>query len=107
MSDAKSGAIGSVDWAAFAPVVVGCAGLQLTAEERVLFGVRKPLGLILFARNIADPAQVRALVSDFRGVVGNAFAPVLIDQEGGRVARLKPPHWPAFPRGAGLGSHSN
>ncbi|WP_246068715.1 beta-N-acetylhexosaminidase [Ferrovibrio terrae] len=98
MSDVKS-----VDWSAYAPVVVGCAGTQLTSEERVLFGVRKPLGLILFARNISDPAQVRALINDFRGVVGNALAPVLIDQEGGRVARLKPPHWPVFPRGAAFG----
>ncbi|MFN4310842.1 MAG: beta-N-acetylhexosaminidase [Ferrovibrio sp.] len=91
------------DWAAYAPVVVGCAGQQLTAEERVLFGVRKPLGLILFARNIDNPAQVRALIADFRGVVGNPLAPVLIDQEGGRVARLKPPHWPKFPAGAVFG----
>lgn len=98
MSDVKT-----VDWTAYAPVVVGCAGPQLTAEERVLFGVRKPLGLILFARNIVDPAQVKALVADFRAIVGNAYAPVLIDQEGGRVARLKPPHWPAFPRGAVFG----
>jgi beta-N-acetylhexosaminidase len=92
-----------IDWAAYAPVVVGCAGQQLTAEERVLFGVRKPLGLILFARNIDNPAQVRALIADFRGVVGNPLAPVLIDQEGGRVARLKPPHWPKFPAGTVFG----
>lgn len=92
-----------VDWGAFAPVIVGCQGLQLTAEERVLFGVRKPLGLILFARNIENPAQVKALIADFRGVVGNEIAPVLIDQEGGRVARLKPPHWPKFPPGAVFG----
>ncbi|MCW0236421.1 MAG: beta-N-acetylhexosaminidase [Ferrovibrio sp.] len=98
MSDVKT-----VDWGTYAPVVVGCAGPQLTAEERVLFGVRKPLGLILFARNIVDPAQVKALVADFRAIVGNVYAPVLIDQEGGRVARLKPPHWPAFPRGAVFG----
>lgn len=98
MSDASG-----VDWAGFAPVVVGCAGKQLSAQERVLFGVRKPLGLILFARNIENPEQVKALIADFRGVVGNDFAPVLIDQEGGRVARLKPPHWPAFPPGAVFG----
>lgn len=98
MSDASG-----VDWAGFAPVVVGCAGKQLTAEERVLFGVRKPLGLILFARNIETPEQVRALIADFRGVVENDLAPVLIDQEGGRVARLKPPHWPTFPPGAVFG----
>lgn len=92
------------DWGSFAPVVVGCGGLQLTAEERVLFGVRKPLGLIVFARNIDTPAQLRALIADFRGVVGNPAAPVLIDQEGGRVARLKPPHWPVFPAGAVFGA---
>ncbi len=92
-----------VDWESFAPVVVGCAGLQLTAEERVLFGVRRPLGLILFARNVDNPEQVRALIADFRGIVENEFAPVLIDQEGGRVARLKPPHWPKFPPGAVFG----
>lgn len=92
-----------IDWGAFAPVVVGCAGTQLTAEERVLFGVRKPLGLILFARNIDNPAQVKALIADFRGIVENELAPVLIDQEGGRVARLKPPHWPKFPPGAVFG----
>lgn len=92
-----------VDWASFAPVVVGCAGTQLTAEERVLFGVRKPLGLILFARNIDNPEQVKALIADFRGIVENDLAPVLIDQEGGRVARLKPPHWPKFPPGAVFG----
>lgn len=98
MSDVKD-----VEWGAYAPVVVGCAGQQLTAEERVLFGVRKPLGLIIFARNIDNPAQVKALINDFRGVVGNPYAPVLIDQEGGRVARLKPPHWPSFPRGSVFG----
>ncbi|MFC3677466.1 beta-N-acetylhexosaminidase [Ferrovibrio xuzhouensis] len=93
----------ATDWGGFAPVVVGCAGLQLTPEERVLFGVRRPLGLILFARNVDSPAQVKALIADFRGVVGNELAPVLIDQEGGRVARLKPPHWPKFPAGEVFG----
>jgi len=100
LSDSDASAI---DWGGFTPVVVGCAGLQLTPEERVLFGVRRPLGLILFARNVDNPGQVRALIADFRGVVGNALAPVLIDQEGGRVARLKPPHWPKFPAGALFG----
>ena len=92
-----------VDWGSFAPVVVGCTGTQLTPEERVLFGVRKPLGLILFARNIDNPEQVKALIADFRAIVENEIAPVLIDQEGGRVARLKPPHWPKFPPGAVFG----
>ncbi|WP_370153299.1 beta-N-acetylhexosaminidase [Ferrovibrio sp.] len=104
MSAADPGAgVSAIDWGGYAPVVVGCAGPQLTAEERVLFGVRKPLGLILFARNIDSPAQVRSLVADFRGIVGNDLAPVLIDQEGGRVARLKPPHWPKYPPGAVFG----
>jgi beta-N-acetylhexosaminidase len=59
-----------------------------------------PLGFILFARNCIDPAQVRALVADLRASVGRADAPVLIDQEGGRVARLRPPHWRKAPAAA-------
>jgi len=88
----------------FAPVVVGCAGTDLTAAEQALFAQHKPFGFILFARNIDNPAQVRALVAAFRTAVGNAQAPVLIDQEGGRVARLKPPHWPSFPAAARFGA---
>jgi beta-N-acetylhexosaminidase len=77
--------------------IFGCAGPRLSAEERKLFEQVDPLGLILFGRNIEAPDQVRALVSDFRAVVGRARAPVLIDQEGGRVQRLRPPYWPDFP----------
>ncbi len=77
--------------------IVGCAGLVLSAEEAALFAAHPPLGLILFARNCNNPDQVRALVAAFRIAVGNPDAPVLIDQEGGRVARLKPPHWPPLP----------
>ena len=62
-----------------------------------------PWGLILFARNIETPDQVQRLVADFRDVVGEAGAPVLVDQEGGRVQRFGPPHWPRYPAGADYG----
>ena len=74
-------------------VVFGCAGAELTAEERDFLADARPLGFILFGRNCIDPVQVAQLVGDLRGTVGDAFIPVLIDQEGGRVERLKPPHW--------------
>jgi beta-N-acetylhexosaminidase len=77
--------------------ILGCAGTQLNADERTLFASAEPFGLILFARNVEHPDQVRALVHDFRSIVGRADAPVLIDQEGGRVQRLRPPHWRDFP----------
>ena len=80
--------------------VSGCAGPSLGAEERAYFGDAQPWGLILFKRNVADRAQLRALVDDFRAIVGRADAPVLVDQEGGRVQRLGPPHWPAYPAAA-------
>jgi len=78
-------------------VVFGCAGLTLTPDERAFFTKTNPLGFILFQRNCDAPDQVRALVAELRATVGRADAPVMIDQEGGRVARLKPPHWPEFP----------
>jgi len=71
--------------------IYGCAGTALSAAERDFFRASRPWGFILFGRNIDSPAQVKALVDDLRVTVGNARAPVLIDQEGGRVARLKPP----------------
>ncbi|MEX1108591.1 MAG: glycoside hydrolase family 3 N-terminal domain-containing protein, partial [Dongiaceae bacterium] len=86
------------------PVIFGCAGTVLGADERDLFGRADPLGLIVFARNCADPDQIRALVDDFRSTVGRADAPVLIDQEGGRVQRLQPPHWRAAPPPARFGA---
>jgi beta-N-acetylhexosaminidase len=73
--------------------VVGCSGPSLTDEERQLFAATDPLGFILFARNCIDPAQLRKLVDALRATVGRHDALVLIDQEGGRVARLGPPHW--------------
>jgi beta-N-acetylhexosaminidase len=84
--------------------IVGVAGPVLGQDERRLFRQRDPWGFILFARNCAEPDQVRALVSDLRATVGRADAPVLIDQEGGRVARLCPPQWPARPPARRLGA---
>ena len=78
-------------------VIFGLAGAALTADERTLFAAADPLGFILFQRNCAAPDQVRALVNDLRAVVGRADAPVLIDQEGGRVQRLRPPLAPNYP----------
>jgi beta-N-acetylhexosaminidase len=83
--------------------VSGCEGLELTAEERVFFAIEQPLGLILFKRNCDSPEQVRALLDDFRMAVGRPDAPVLIDQEGGRVRRLRPPHWPDYPAARAIG----
>ncbi|KAA9008920.1 glycoside hydrolase family 3 N-terminal domain-containing protein [Histidinibacterium aquaticum] len=76
-------------------VAFGCEGLRLTAGERRFFGRADPVGFILFARNLEAPDQVRALTSELRDSVG-WNAPVLIDQEGGRVQRMGPPHWRAY-----------
>ncbi|CAA7623720.1 beta-N-acetylhexosaminidase [Magnetospirillum sp. UT-4] len=83
-----------------AAAIFGCAGPVLNAAERAFFARVRPLGFILFARNIETPDQVRALVAELRASVGRADAPVLIDQEGGRVQRLRPPHWRKAPPGA-------
>lgn len=82
------------------PVIFGLAGTSLSDSERALFRAADPAGYILFGRNIADPAQVRALTDDLRDLSGRDNLPILIDQEGGRVARLKSPHWPDFPAAA-------
>jgi len=82
---------------------VGCAGVFPTSDERALFRDADPLGLILFKRNCDTPDGIRALTSEFRSIVGRDDAPVLIDQEGGRVARLRPPFWPAHPPAAVFG----
>ena len=83
--------------------ILGCAGTTLTAEEVAFFKDVKPWGFILFKRNIADPEQVRALTAALRDRVGRPDAPILIDQEGGRVARLQPPHWRIYPPGRAYG----
>jgi len=77
-------------------VIYGCAGPSLTDREKAFFAKIDPLGFILFSRNIESPDQVRALVRSLREAVGRE-APVLIDQEGGRVQRLRPPHWRVRP----------
>jgi beta-N-acetylhexosaminidase len=85
-------------------VILGCSGPVLTDEERRLFSSGNPLGFILFARNIVDPAQVTALTAALRASVGRPGAPILVDQEGGRVRRLRPPHWRPAPAAAMLGA---
>lgn len=79
--------------------ITGVSGTKLTAAEREFIRAERPWGFILFKRNVETPAQVAALVAELRAVAGAADAPVLIDQEGGRVQRLGPPHWPVYPPG--------
>lgn len=74
-------------------LILGCGGTTLSDQEGRFFQDANPLGFILFERNCSDPAQLRALVLALRASVGRENAPVLIDQEGGRVCRLHPPHW--------------
>ena len=76
--------------------VTGLSGLALTAEEAAVLRATPPAGVILFRRNVETPAQLRALTAAIREELGQD-APILVDQEGGRVARLRPPEWPAFP----------
>jgi beta-N-acetylhexosaminidase len=77
--------------------ISGCGGLALDREEQDFLRRSDPWGLILFKRNVADREQLRALTHAFRECVGRPDAPVLIDQEGGRVQRMGPPHWRAYP----------
>ena len=84
-------------------VIFGCEGLSLTDWEREFFVDSNPLGFILFARNCESPEQIRALAAELRESIGRGSAPVLIDQEGGRVARLKPPRWRAVPAAGRFG----
>src|SRR3569833_3095213 len=84
--------------------IYGCAGTSLSADEQAFFRDVKPWGFILFARNINGPGQVRALIAELRSAVDDVNAPILIDQEGGRVARLKPPQWCARPPAARIGA---
>lgn len=82
--------------AQISPIIFGCTGLTLDADEIALFRDASPAGFILFKKNCDTPEQTTALVNQLRETVGWR-APVLIDQEGGRVQRLRPPHWPDFP----------
>ena len=77
--------------------ICGCSSLALTAEEQAFYRDAKPWGFILFKRNIETPDQVRALTSELRACTGRNDTPILIDQEGGRVQRMGPPHWPKYP----------
>lgn len=81
------------------PAIFGCSGPELTAEERAFFREADPAGYILFGRNCIDREQLRALTDDLRSIYGRERLLVSIDQEGGRVARLRPPHWAAYPAG--------
>jgi beta-N-acetylhexosaminidase len=83
--------------------ITGISGPELSAAERVFIHTERPWGFILFKRNIETPAQVILLVKELRKALGEPDAPVLIDQEGGRVQRLAPPHWLAYPAGAVFG----
>jgi beta-N-acetylhexosaminidase len=80
-----------------AALILGCAGTTLTPDEVAFFRDLDPWGLILFRRNCESPDQIRRLTATFREAVGRADAPVLVDQEGGRVQRLTAPHWPKYP----------
>ncbi|PKP64822.1 MAG: beta-N-acetylhexosaminidase [Alphaproteobacteria bacterium HGW-Alphaproteobacteria-7] len=81
------------------PAIFGLSGPQLTADERAFFRDADPAGYILFARNCASPEQLRSLTDDLRSIHGRDHLLVSIDQEGGRVARLRPPLWSAYPCG--------
>jgi beta-N-acetylhexosaminidase len=81
------------------PAIFGISGPVLTADERAFFRDCDPAGYILFGRNCLDPEQLRALTDDLRSIHGRDRLLVSIDQEGGRVARLRPPHWARYPAG--------
>ncbi|WP_017664279.1 beta-N-acetylhexosaminidase [Porphyrobacter sp. AAP82] len=82
------------------PAIFGISGPELSADERAFFRECDPAGYILFGRNCLDPGQLRALTDDLRSIHGRDRLLVSIDQEGGRVARLRPPHWAGYPAGA-------
>lgn len=87
--------------------ICGVEGNVLTHSERDFLEREQPYGVILFARNIVNPAQVRALVHNIKTALAHPFANILIDQEGGRVARLRPPHWRAYPPALALAKASD
>ncbi len=85
-------------------MILGCSGLTLTQEEIALYKAEQPWGFILFGRNIGDARQITDLVASMRGAVGRPDAPVLIDQEGGRVQRIRPPILQSYPNAQALGA---
>jgi beta-N-acetylhexosaminidase len=84
--------------------IIGISGLELSAAERAFIAAERPWGFILFKRNVETPEQVARLVGELKEAAGRTDVPILIDQEGGRVQRLGPPHWPAYPPGALFGT---
>lgn len=86
------------------PAFLSLSGTTLTADERGLFADVDPAGYVLFARNCGDRPQLKALTDSLRDLAGRSDLPILIDQEGGRIARLKPPEWPSFPAAATFGA---
>lgn len=87
------------------PVIFGCKSTVLSQAERDFFRARQPWGFILFGRNIENPDQVRKLVDDLKSCVDHEDVAVLIDQEGGRVRRLRPPHWNEYHSGQLISRH--
>ncbi len=85
-------------------VIFGCAGPTLSDAERNFFRSADPAGFILFQRNCVEPAQLTRLIADLKEASGRPDLPILIDQEGGRVQRLKPPHWRAAPAAGRIGA---
>ncbi len=81
------------------PAIFGIAGTELSADERAFFKEADPAGYILFARNCDNPDQLRGLTDDLRSIHGREKTFISIDQEGGRVQRMKPPHWASYPAG--------
>jgi beta-N-acetylhexosaminidase len=79
------------------PVIYGCGGLTLTPDEQKFFSRVQPLGFSIFERNCQSPTQLKALIAQLKACVNHTDVPILIDQEGGRVVRLKPPHWQPRP----------
>src|SRR5689334_21687228 len=83
--------------------ITGLSGTVLSPAERDFIQAERPWGFILFRRNIETPDQVAALTAEVRNVLGKADVPILVDQEGGRVQRFRPPNWPLYPAGAAFG----
>src|SRR6202050_1105338 len=83
--------------------ITGLAGTAITPEERDFLREARAVGPLVFKRNIVAPSQLAALIEEFRSICGRDAA-VLIDQEGGRVQRMGPPHWPVYPPGAAYGA---
>ncbi len=84
------------------PAIIGLSGPELLPAETALLSAERPAGIILFARNIIDPAQLATLIATIREILPHAL--LMVDQEGGRVARLRPPHWQAHPAARAIGA---